>query len=119
MDNNNERLLLNPDSITNLSASGKIITYTKNDGTTGTIATQDTTYSNATISAAGLMSAADKTTLNTLNTLVGDTAVSTQISNAISGLPKPTIADSGKFVRVGSNGEYIIETVSAAEEVSF
>ena len=45
-------------SITGLSISGKVITYTKGDGTTGTITTQDTniTYSNmtaATSSAAG------------------------------------------------------------------
>lgn len=37
-------------SIKELSVSGKTITYTKNDGTTGTITTQDT---NTTYSAAG------------------------------------------------------------------
>lgn len=51
-------------SIKSLSVSGKTVTYTKNDGTTGTITTQDTTYSAATTSAAGLMSAADKSKLN-------------------------------------------------------
>lgn len=44
----------------------------------------DTTYSNATTSAAGLMSAADKSSLDNLKTLVGDTAVATQINNAVS-----------------------------------
>lgn len=44
---------------------------------------KDVTYSNATTSKAGLMSAADKTTLNNLDSLVGDVAVSTQISNAV------------------------------------
>ncbi|MFG6378371.1 MAG: tail fiber protein [Lachnospiraceae bacterium] len=42
--------------IKGLSANGKTITYTKGNGTTGTITTQDTTYSNmlgATTSAAG------------------------------------------------------------------
>lgn len=53
-------------TIKSLSISGKTITYTKGDGNTGTLTTQDTTYSNATTSAAGLMSAADKTHLNTL-----------------------------------------------------
>ncbi|MBQ9330744.1 MAG: hypothetical protein IJ221_07190 [Oscillibacter sp.] len=47
-----------------LSASGKVITYTKGDGTTGTISTQDTTYNAATQSAAGLMSADDKKKLD-------------------------------------------------------
>ena len=51
-------------AVVGLSISGRTITYTKADGTTGTLTTQDTTYSNATTSAAGLMSAADKTKLN-------------------------------------------------------
>lgn len=44
-------------SIKGLSVSGTTITYTKNDGTTGTITTQDTntTYSTATSSALGLV----------------------------------------------------------------
>ena len=152
------------EAITGLSVSGKTITYTKGDGSIGTITTQDTntvythptytaknsglykvtvdgtghvsgtaavaksditalgipaqdtTYSAATTSAAGLMSASDKSKLDgiatgankttvdsslsttstnpvqnkvvnaaisNLNTLVGDTEVSTQISNAI------------------------------------
>lgn len=37
-------------SIKALSVSGKIITYTKNDGTTGTITTQDTVYTHPTSS---------------------------------------------------------------------
>lgn len=59
--------------------------FTLNQSGNATIELTDTNtaYSNATTSAAGLMSAADKTALNNLGTLVGDTAVSTQISNAI------------------------------------
>ena len=47
---------INTTYIKNLSASGKTITYTKGDGTTGTITTQDTntTYSTGTASALGL-----------------------------------------------------------------
>ena len=51
-------------AVVGLSISGRTITYTKADGTTGTLTTQDTTYGNATTSAAGLMSAADKIKLN-------------------------------------------------------
>lgn len=91
-----------------------------------TIAAKDTTYSAATTSAAGLMSASDKTKLNgiatgatkvtvdsalsststnpvqnkvvntaisNLNTLVGDTAVSTQIDNAIASIDAATVDD--------------------------
>lgn len=52
------------DYVTSLSVNGKTITYNKKDGTSGTITTQDTTYSAATTSTAGLMSASDKTKLN-------------------------------------------------------
>ena len=55
-------------SISGLSVSGKTITYTKVNGTTGTITTQDTTYSAATTSANGLMSSSDKTKLNGIAT---------------------------------------------------
>lgn len=57
---------INKTYIKGLSVSGKTITYTKGDGSTGTITTQDTntTYSAATQSAAGLMSAADKKKLD-------------------------------------------------------
>ena len=41
--------------IKGLSASGKVITYTKGDGTSDTINTQDTTYSQATDSTLGLV----------------------------------------------------------------
>ena len=51
-------------AVTGLSISGRTITYTKADGTTGTLTTQDTTYSAATTSKAGLMSTADKTKLD-------------------------------------------------------
>ena len=61
---------INTTYIKGLSVSGKTITYTKGDGTTGTITTQDTntTYNAATQSAAGLMSAADKTKLDGIAT---------------------------------------------------
>ena len=56
--------------ITGMTVSGKVITYTKGDGSTGTITTQDTntTYDPATTSANGLMSKEDKTKLNGIAT---------------------------------------------------
>ena len=51
-------------AVTGLSISGRTITWTKADGTTGTLTTQDTTYSAATQSANGLMTAADKKKLD-------------------------------------------------------
>lgn len=55
-------------SITGLSIKGKIITFTKGDGTTGTIETQDTntTYGEATTESPGLLSAKDKAKLDSI-----------------------------------------------------
>lgn len=47
-----------------ISISGTTMTITMMDGTTHTLKTQDTTYSEATTTKAGLMSAADKTKLD-------------------------------------------------------
>ena len=55
-------------AIKGITRSGTTFTYTCMDGTTGTFTQQDnnTTYSAATTSANGLMSASDKTKLNTM-----------------------------------------------------
>lgn len=50
--------------IRGLSVSGRTVTYTRGDGTTGSITIQDTTYGDATQSAHGLMTAADKKKLD-------------------------------------------------------
>lgn len=55
------------DAIVGLSVNGRTITYTKNDGSTGTITTQDTTYNDATTTTSGLMSARDKAKLDELS----------------------------------------------------
>lgn len=62
----NTRILISPDAITDLSVNGKTITYTRLDGTTGTITTQDTTYSVASETKNGLMSSDDKAKLNAI-----------------------------------------------------
>ena len=58
-------------TIKSLSISGKTITYTKGDGTTGTLTTQDTntTYSVATASTAGLVKPVSVITKPTLNSV--------------------------------------------------
>lgn len=55
-------------------------THTLNASVPANAKFTDTTYSAATTSAAGLMSAADKSLLNTLNERVGDTSVAEQIA---------------------------------------
>jgi len=57
-------VLMMPKDIASISRSGTTFTVTRQDGTTFTFNQQDTTYSEATTSAAGLMSASDKTKLN-------------------------------------------------------
>ena len=73
--------------IKELSISGKTITYTKGDKTTGTLTTQDTIYSAATQSSAGLMSAADKTKLDGIaegaNKTTVDSALSSTSTNPV------------------------------------
>ena len=107
-------------TIKSLSISGKTITYTKGDGSTGTLTTQDTTYSNATTSAAGLMSATDKTNLNTLVNLLADndsnTTVNTiqEVLNVFSSYPEGTNlanALAGKLDKTGGTvkGDLTIE----------
>lgn len=62
--------------------SSTTITYTKVDGTTGTFVTKDTTYSAATQSDAGLMSAADKTKLDGIATGANKTTVDSSLSSS-------------------------------------
>ena len=70
--------------IKGLSVSGRTITYTKGDGTTGTITTQDnnTTYSTGTSTASGLTK---------LYTTTGNNTDGTMTQSAITNIPKPKI----------------------------
>ena len=55
------------EAIKSLSVDERVITYTKVDGSTGSITTQDTTYSPATSATPGLMSSTDKTKLDSIS----------------------------------------------------
>ena len=67
---------INTTYIKEITASGQTVTYKRGNNTTGTFTTKDTTYSAATTTAAGLMSAADKVKLNALSTDTGSFIVS-------------------------------------------
>lgn len=69
-------------TVKSLSISGTTITATFGDGSTSTLTTQDTntTYSAATTSAAGLMSASDKTKLNGIATGATKVTVDSSLS---------------------------------------
>lgn len=71
------------EAIVSLSANGTTISYTNNNGETESITTQDTTYSAATQSTAGLMSAADKKKLDGIAS--GATASTGDITEVIAG----------------------------------
>lgn len=60
--------------------------------------------------------------IDSVNTLVGNTAVSEQISTAIENieiLPTVTTSDAGKFLRVSSTGIWSAEKIPNAEEAIF
>lgn len=89
-------------SIKSLSVNGKTITYTKNNGTTGTIETQDTntTYGNATTSTSGLMSSADKTKLDGIAANANNYSHPTTSGNK----HIPAGGSSGQILRWASDG---------------
>ena len=70
---------INTTYVKSVTASGRTVTVTKGNGTTSTFTTQDTTYSAATQSTAGLMSAADKKKLDGLS---GDYATSIGVATS-------------------------------------
>ena len=80
-------------AIKSITRSGTTFTYTCLDGTTGTFTQQDnnTTYSAATTSAAGLMSAADKTKLDGIAEQANKYSLPTATSSTLGG------------VKIGSN----------------
>ena len=104
---------INTTYIKGLSVSGKTITYTKGDGTTGTITTQDTntTYSTGTASALGLTklytgtgTATDGTmTQNAINTALNEKANSSHTHNQINSRGNVT-AESGVTGRPAVSG---------------
>lgn len=79
-----------------VTASGRTVTVTKGNGTTSTFATQDTTYSAATQSTAGLMSAADKKKLDGLSGDYGS-AIGTATSSKDGLMSKTDKAKLDKF----------------------
>lgn len=93
---------INKTYIKNLSISGKTITYTKGDDTTGTIITQDTntTYNDVTTSAHGLMTAADKVKLNGIATNANNYTHPTSSGNK----HIPSGGSSGKVLRWSADG---------------
>ena len=89
---------INTTYIKGLSVSGKTITYTKGDGTTGTITTQDTntTYSTGTASASGLTKLYTGT-----GTATDGTMTQAAIKSALDG---KAASSHGTHVSYGGNG---------------
>lgn len=100
-------------AITGLSVSGKTITYTKGDGTTGTITTQDTntTYSQATASALGLVKLYTSTGTSTDGTMtraaitsaLSSTSSYPSVSVAVYNRPSSAWIKSGNMTIVDNN----------------
>lgn len=87
---------INTTYVKSVTASGRTVTVTKGNGTTSTFTTQDTTYSAATQSTAGLMSAADKKKLDGLSGDYGS-AVGTATSSKDGLMSKTDKAKLDKF----------------------
>lgn len=89
---------INTTYVKSVTASGRTVTVTKGNGTTSQFTTQDTTYSAATQSTAGLMSAADKAKLDGLS---GDYASTIGLATSSKDglMPK---ADKAKLDAIGS-----------------
>ena len=88
-------------SINSLSVNGKTITYTKGNGSTGSITTKDTTYSNATTAASGLMSTAMVSKLNGIET--GANKYTHPNSGVTAGTYKSVTVNAQGHVTAGSN----------------
>lgn len=91
---------INTTYLKGLSVSGRTITYTKGNNTTGTITTQDTTYSDATTSAHGLMTAADKKKLDGIATGANNYSHPTNSGNK----HIPAGGSSGQILRWSADG---------------
>lgn len=95
--------------------SGTTVTYTTNSGSTGTITTQDTTYSNATGITAGLMSSLDKSKLDTIDTYANAYELPVASSSELGGVKVGgglSIDQDG----VLSAGSYALPTASASQK---
>ena len=88
--------IINTTYVKSVAASGRTVTVTKGNGTTSTFTTQDTTYSAATQSTAGLMSAADKKKLDGLSGDYGS-AIGTATSSKDGLMSKTDKAKLDKF----------------------
>lgn len=94
------------ETVSNITRSGKTFTATRADGTTFTFDQQDTTYGAATTSTAGLMSAADKTKLDAIGSVLAGTALTTTVANGTTttAVSKLTIPTSGMWIVQGRLG---------------
>lgn len=107
-----------------LSKSGNSIVLTDNDGHQTTVTDADTTYNNATGSAAGLMSASDKTKLDnldsTISAAIGEEASARQkqdqlLEQAIEDKLGADDIVAGSNVQVNHDGESGHVTISATD----
>ena len=117
------------DSIKNITRSGNTFTATRADGTTFTFDQKDTTYSAATQSSAGLMSAADKTKLDGIQTgadavsvsqkLTSGTEVGTITVNGVgTKLYAPTNTNTTYTFSGGTNKFTVTPSTGTAQEVA-
>ena len=98
------------EAVSNITRAGLTFTATKANGATFTFTQQDTTYSNATTSAAGLMSAADKTKLNGIANNANNYSLPLAASGTRGGV-QLGYSTSGKNYAVQQSGEKLYVNV--------
>ena len=109
---------INSTYIKNITASGKTVTFTKGDGSTGTFTTQDTTYNAATSSTLGLV----KTGSNITNTSGTISLTKANVTNAL-GYTPPT-SDTTYSAMTGATSSAdgasgLVPTPTAGKQASF
>ena len=107
---------INTTYLKGLSVSGKTVTYTKGDGTTGTITTQDTTYGAATVSALGLVKIGSNITVSSgvislskanVTTALGYTPPTTNTTYSVMGGATSSAAGTAGLVPAPASGKQL------------
>ena len=106
------------DYVTGLSVSGKTVTYTKKDGTSGTITTRDTTYSagagislsGTTFSNSGVRSIAAGSSANVLIVNTNGTTTTITINN---------VANAGNATKATKDGEGNVIATTYAKPTNY
>lgn len=113
-DKDKQVVKINENTTYTLTKSGSTITLKGSDGSTQTVSDSNTTYNAATTSAAGLMSATDKSKLNGIATGANKYSLPTASSSTLGGVKVGTNLSISNGVLSATDTKYDTATTSAA-----